>query len=53
MRAHGKYILTDLHSNCVRADNQYQKLGQIVNVRGRNEAEIKSETTLTDFGFCS
>src|SRR6266705_2393643 len=35
----------------VAADNTYQKLGQIVNVKGRNEAEIKSETTLPDFGL--
>lgn len=35
----------------VSPDNQYVKLGQIVNAKGRNEAEIKSETTLTDFGL--
>ena len=35
----------------VAPDNTYQKLGQIVNVKGRNEAEIKSETTLPDFGL--
>ena len=33
------------------ADGQFQKLGQVVNAKGRNEAEIKSETTLTDFGL--
>ena len=35
----------------VSPDNQFVKLGQIVNVQGRNEAEIKSETTLQDFGL--
>jgi len=35
----------------VSADNQYTKLGEVVNVAGRNEAEIKSETTLPDFGL--
>jgi hypothetical protein len=35
----------------VSPDNQFVKLGQIVNAPGRNEAEIKSETTLTDFGL--
>jgi len=35
----------------VSADNKFTKLGQIVNVKGRNEAEIKSETTLPDFGL--
>jgi hypothetical protein len=35
----------------VSPDNQFQKLGQIVNVRGRNEAEIKSETAFEDFGL--
>jgi hypothetical protein len=35
----------------VSPDNQYQRLGQIVNVRGRNEAEIKSETQFKDFGL--
>lgn len=30
---------------------EYQQLGQIVNVRGRNEAEIKSETAFDDFGL--
>jgi hypothetical protein len=33
------------------ADGQFQKLGQVVNAKGRNEAEIKSETTLSDFGL--
>ncbi|HEY6661138.1 MAG TPA: hypothetical protein VI031_08350 [Pyrinomonadaceae bacterium] len=35
----------------VSPDNQFVKLGQIVNTPGRNEAEIKSETTLADFGL--
>jgi hypothetical protein len=35
----------------VGADNKYVKLGQIVNTGGRNEAEIKSETALQDFGL--
>jgi hypothetical protein len=35
----------------VSPDNRYQRLGQIVNVRGRNEAEIKSETDFDDFGL--
>jgi|ERR1051325_3495555 hypothetical protein len=35
----------------VSPDNQFQRLGQVVNVRGRNEAEIKSETAFEDFGL--
>jgi hypothetical protein len=35
----------------VGPDNKFVKLGQVVNVAGRNEAEIKSETTLQDFGL--
>ena len=35
----------------VSADNKFTKLGQIVNAAGRNEAEIRSETTLPDFGL--
>ena len=35
----------------VSADNQYQNLGQIINVKGRNEAEIKSEVSFKDFGL--
>jgi hypothetical protein len=31
--------------------NEFQRLGSIVNVRGRNEAEIKAETALDDFGL--
>ena len=32
-------------------DGHFQRLGQVVNVKGRNEAEIKSETALNDFGL--
>jgi len=35
----------------VSPDNQFLKLGQIVNTGGRNEAEIKSEVTVPDFGL--
>ena len=35
----------------VSPDNQFTKLGQIVNVKGRNEAEIKSEVSYDDFGL--
>ena len=35
----------------VSPDNKFVKLGQIVNTGGRNEAEIKSETSLRDFGL--
>jgi hypothetical protein len=35
----------------VSPDNRFQRLGQIVNVRGRNEAEIRSETEFDDFGL--
>src|SRR6266404_4177986 len=35
----------------VSPDNQYQRLGEIVNVRGRNDAEIRSETHFYDFGL--
>jgi hypothetical protein len=35
----------------VSPDNQFQNLGQIVNVKGRNEAEINSEVTFNDFGL--
>jgi len=30
---------------------EYMKLGEVVSTGGRNEAEIKTETTLTDFGL--
>jgi len=35
----------------VSPDNQFVKLGQVVNTPGRNEAEIKSETSFPDFGL--
>ena len=35
----------------VSPDNQYVKLGQIVNTANRNEAEIRSEVSLADFGL--
>ena len=35
----------------VSPDHQFQKLGQIINVKGRNEAEIASETDFADFGL--
>jgi hypothetical protein len=35
----------------VSSDNQFQRLGEIINVKGRNEAEIKSETAFNDFGL--
>ena len=35
----------------VSPDGKYVKLGQVANTPGRNEAEIKSETTLADFGL--
>jgi hypothetical protein len=35
----------------VSPDNQFQKLGQIVNLKNRNEAEIKARTMLPDFGL--
>jgi hypothetical protein len=35
----------------VSPENQFFKLGQIVNFHGRNEAEIKANTTLNDFGL--
>ncbi|HYN25672.1 MAG TPA: hypothetical protein VES69_11585 [Pyrinomonadaceae bacterium] len=35
----------------VSPDNKFVKLGQIVNAPGRNEAEIRSETALADFGL--
>jgi hypothetical protein len=35
----------------VSPDNKFIKLGQIVNTAGRNEAEIKSEVPLPDFGL--
>jgi hypothetical protein len=35
----------------VSPDNKFVALGQIVNTPNRNEAEIKSETSLSDFGL--
>ena len=35
----------------VSPDNQFFKLGQITNFKGRNEAQIKARTTLNDFGL--
>jgi hypothetical protein len=35
----------------VGPDNTFTKLGQIVNRKDRNEAEIKSEVALADFGL--
>jgi hypothetical protein len=35
----------------VSPDNKFIKLGQVVNTAGRNEAEIRSEVALTDFGL--
>jgi hypothetical protein len=35
----------------VSPDNKYIKLGQVVNTGDRQEAEIRSETKLNDFGL--
>jgi len=35
----------------VGADGSFQKIGEIINTGGKNEAEIKSETALPDFGL--
>jgi hypothetical protein len=35
----------------VGANGEYVKLGEVANTGGRNEAEIKSETALADFGL--
>ncbi|HKG46074.1 MAG TPA: hypothetical protein VKB02_05075 [Pyrinomonadaceae bacterium] len=35
----------------VSPDNKFTKLGQIVNTAGRNEAEIRSEVNMPDFGL--
>jgi hypothetical protein len=35
----------------VSPDNQFFKLGEITNINGKNEAEIKATTTLDDFGL--
>jgi hypothetical protein len=35
----------------VGADGTYQKLGEVLNTGGKNEAEFKAETALADFGL--
>jgi len=35
----------------ISPDNKFQRLGQIVNTGGRNEAQIQSETAFQDFGL--
>ena len=35
----------------VSPDHQFQKLGQIVNIKNRSEARIESETSFDDFGL--
>lgn len=35
----------------VSADNQFTKLGEVVNTGGKNEAEIRSDVALADFGL--
>ena len=35
----------------VSPDNQFQRLGQVVNFKGKNEAEIKSNVSFNDFGL--
>ncbi|HEX5965898.1 MAG TPA: hypothetical protein VFY51_08200 [Pyrinomonadaceae bacterium] len=35
----------------VGANGEYQKIGEVVATGGKNEAEIKTETTLADFGL--
>ncbi len=35
----------------VGPDGTFQKLGQVITTGGKNEAEIKTETTMTDFGL--
>jgi hypothetical protein len=35
----------------VSPDHQFQKLGQIVNIKNRSEARIESETNFDDFGL--
>jgi len=35
----------------VSPENQFFRLGQIINVKDRNEAEIKANTSLSDFGL--
>ncbi len=35
----------------VSPDNQFQRLGSVVNLKGKNEAEIKSDVAFDDFGL--
>jgi hypothetical protein len=35
----------------ISPDNQFQKLGQILNLKNKNEAEVKATTTFPDFGL--
>jgi hypothetical protein len=35
----------------VSPDHQFQKLGQVINIKDRNEARIESETNFDDFGL--
>ena len=35
----------------VSPDNQFQRLGTVVNLKGHNEAEIKSDVSFNDFGL--
>jgi hypothetical protein len=35
----------------VSPDNQFQKLGQILNLKNKNEAEVNATTTFPDFGL--
>jgi len=35
----------------VSPDNQFTKIGEVINTGGRNEAEIRSEVALPDFGL--
>jgi hypothetical protein len=35
----------------VSADHQFQRLGQVVNIKDRSEARIESETNFDDFGL--
>ena len=35
----------------VSPDNQFQNLGQVVNLKDRHEAEINSEVAFADFGL--
>jgi hypothetical protein len=35
----------------VSPDNQFTKIGEVINTGGRNEAELRSEVALPDFGL--